>query len=157
HPEIGIGVRWRNPASGEVEPDAVALRVAEERRVNQRDETQRLFYVAMTRAEERLILSASFGPEGQAGQWAANLTRNLGIDWKSADNEIHESELRGIAVRRLETTQDLLPFAAPVTEAVAASAVTLVEQSGVEEQSDTAVPASAVAVFALCPRKYYLS
>ncbi len=157
HPEIGIGVRWRSPVSGKVEPDAVALQVDEERRANKRDETQRLFYVAMTRAEESLMLSASFGPEIHGGEWAANLRRNLGIDWKCVDNQIHETELRGTLVRLLQTNQDLLPFAAPAPGAAEAPAMTLVERAPPTDQSDTVVPASAVAVFALCPRKYYLS
>ncbi|HYM12487.1 MAG TPA: UvrD-helicase domain-containing protein [Bryobacterales bacterium] len=155
--DLGVGMCWRDPAAGEVEKDAIAEAIAADRKLHNREETQRLFYVAMTRAKERLALSASFGGTVRVEQWAKNLAENLDIDWGRIDNEIHEVTLRGIPARLLQTSQDLLAFAGPAPEAAEAPAVTWVERAAAEEQADTAVTASAVSLFAVCPRKYYLS
>ncbi len=156
-PNIGVGMRWRDPATGKLEADAVARKIADERGASNREETHRLFYVAMTRAQERLILSASFGTQVSAGQWASPVGKNLDIDWKQIDNEARAVVLRGIPLRLFQTNQAPALPAAPPVEAAEAPETTWIERLPAEEQGDTAVAASAVTLFAACPRRYYLS
>ncbi|MBI3665910.1 MAG: UvrD-helicase domain-containing protein [Acidobacteria bacterium] len=156
-PHLGVGMRWRNPETGKSEPDAVAVAVAEERRANGREEEQRLFYVGMTRAEERLILSASFGRPPRKEHWAPNLVDNLKIDLKQIDNRARDERLGDCRFRLLQTNQEP---AAEIREAPRPApevAVDWFDRPAVSDQSDTAVSATAVALFAQCPRKYYLS
>ena len=73
---IGLGVRWRNPAHREEKDDLYQHALRAERRQREEEESSRLLYVAMTRAEERLILSFS-GNGRKLGNWAETVTRAL--------------------------------------------------------------------------------
>ena len=53
-PEFGLGARWRNPVRREEKDDLFQHAIREERKVRERDESHRLLYVAMTRAEQQL-------------------------------------------------------------------------------------------------------
>ena len=158
-PEIGIGRRWRDPAAGEPHSDSIAKAIKGDRETRRREENQRLFYVAMTRAEELLILSASFGPQAKAEHWANNLADNLGIDLERVDNQVRFTELRGVPARVLQTDQEPSPVAAsrPQVPAAGSAEVRRFDRAPVDDQSDAAVSASSVTLFDLCPRKYYLS
>ena len=71
----GLGTKWRNPSGGEAVSDwfrtrnKIAIREREER------ESDRLLYVAMTRAEEHLLLSYALGEKEKPQQWAEPLVR----------------------------------------------------------------------------------
>jgi len=142
-PGIGVGIRWRNPQTGKDEPDAVAEAVAAEARASRREENQRLFYVAMTRAKELLILSASFWATGRAEQWAANLERNLGINFQLPHPADDQPVAAGPARRPAERGVERQPQQATLPEAL--------------DQADASVAATSVALFVQCPRRYYLS
>ena len=58
-PEIGFGVCWRNPETGDTENDCFQEAIGEDRKQREERESNRLLYVAMTRAEEHLVLSLS--------------------------------------------------------------------------------------------------
>ena len=63
-PEYGLGVKWRNPADDddmEGLKDSWATANKEVASKREKDEENRLLYVAMTRAAEHLILSYSHG------------------------------------------------------------------------------------------------
>ena len=53
----GLGARWRNPATRKDKNDLYQHAVHEERKQREEEESNRLFYVAMTRARRRLIIS----------------------------------------------------------------------------------------------------
>ena len=55
--ELGLGAKWRNPATGEDPKDATHVALSERRKHDENAEEDRLLYVAMTRAEDRLVLS----------------------------------------------------------------------------------------------------
>ena len=65
-PSIGLGARWRNPAKREDKSDRFQHAIHEERKVREEAESHRLLYVAMTRAEDHLVLSFS-GPRCRTG------------------------------------------------------------------------------------------
>ena len=56
---FGLGARWRNPAKREDKDDLFQHALREEWKEREQQESDRLLYVAMTRAEEHLVLSFS--------------------------------------------------------------------------------------------------
>ena len=68
-PRIGLGARWRNPAVREEKDDLFQHEIRQERARRENEESHRLLYVAMTRAEQHLVLSFSGNAQGmgQAG------------------------------------------------------------------------------------------
>jgi ATP-dependent exoDNAse (exonuclease V) beta subunit len=77
--QIGLGVRWRNPARREEKDDLFQHELRKERQKREAEESSRLLYVAMTRAEERLILS--FSSAGKKLQnWAEAVAASLQFD-----------------------------------------------------------------------------
>jgi ATP-dependent exoDNAse (exonuclease V) beta subunit len=56
---VGLGARWRNPATGRDKADIYLHALSEELKQREEAEASRLLYVAMTRAEKHLLLSLS--------------------------------------------------------------------------------------------------
>lgn len=56
HPELGIGLKGRDPKTGNTFPTLFHTAICEEVQKRSRSESLRLLYVAMTRAEERLVI-----------------------------------------------------------------------------------------------------
>ncbi len=63
---FGLGARWRNPAAREDKDDLFMHALRAEWKQREEHESDRLLYVAMTRAEEHLVLSYS----GKPANWA---------------------------------------------------------------------------------------
>ena len=73
-PRIGLGARWRMPGTREEKDDLFQHAIREERKQREEEESHRLLYVAMTRAEQHLVLSFS----GQRpGNWAKVVVEGL--------------------------------------------------------------------------------
>jgi ATP-dependent helicase/nuclease subunit A len=113
------GLRWRNPATGEPLPV----------RNDRKHEENRLLYVAMTRAEERLFLTYTKG-------------RNF-RGW----NKLVESIVAG-------ETAVLAPLHA---KTILEAKVRFVDPPVVTGQHDSSVEVSSIQLFEICPRKYFLS
>ncbi|MEK7752042.1 MAG: 3'-5' exonuclease, partial [Acidobacteriota bacterium] len=78
-PVAGLGVRWRDPAGSKGIADLVHRRFVSELEAREKAEENRLLYVAMTRAEERLVLS--FGQTQKSGsEWVRLVSDGLGDD-----------------------------------------------------------------------------
>jgi ATP-dependent exoDNAse (exonuclease V) beta subunit len=162
--EDGIGVSWLDAATGEAFSDAAHLAIRERRKAQEHAESDRLFYVAMTRAEEHLVLSASFKTTiTKAGKdsitvahWAKYVRDNLKIEFKEVDNRPRIEQHRGFQFRLFRTTQD--PAAVrPVLEHSQEARVAWVERAVAGDLSDSEAAVTSVALFAGCPRRYYLS
>jgi len=126
----GLGVKWRNPVTGQGCSDPVHSELMRQIDMKEKAEENRLLYVAMTRAQDRLILS--YAERKRSSPWQ-----------KLAESVVPESPSppeSGVS----ESAK------ASVTEDVLASAAT----SG---QYDTAMAVTSVAMFQACPRRYYLS
>lgn len=162
--EDGIGVSWLDAAAGESFSDAAHLAIREKRKEQERNESDRLFYVAMTRAEEHLVLSASLkttlttkGKESVRVEHAAKHVRdNLGIDFQQVDDQPLIQQRDGWQFRLFRTTQDPASLR-PVLEHPQESRVAWVERAKPGGQSDSETAVTSVALFADCPRRYYLS
>jgi ATP-dependent exoDNAse (exonuclease V) beta subunit len=139
-PEHGLGLRWKGPEKDGL-IDSWAQKNAERFRQREREEENRLLYVAMTRAEERLILSYS---RGSRQGWG-----------RKVDDAFVKSE-PPVPVRVWEADADPPAITAGAHRHTGDEAVAVVPRPAVSEQYDTAVNVTALSAFAQCPRRYYI-
>ena len=159
----GLGARWRNPASGKDKDDLYQHALRQEWSRREQEESSRLLYVAMTRAERHLVLSFS-----TTGRKPANwdklvierLALDLGaprdevVDYQTAGGKPWKARLRIVRAAPEPAAPEFLPRpGAPREE----SPVTLLSLPVVEEQQDGNATVTALSLFASCPRRYYLS
>jgi ATP-dependent helicase/nuclease subunit A len=157
-PRIGLGARWHNPANRDEEKDDLfqhAIRA--ERRVRELDESNRLLYVAMTRAGRRLILS--FPANGvRLANWAAVVAEKLAL----ADLETCRDEVLARTAPDGKPWRLRLLVAAGAPEprprdfAPPVEAAAYVPPPAVTDRQDGNATVTDLALFAACPRQYYL-
>ena len=156
-PERGLGVRWvEDAATGEAKGDSIHEAIRERLKERDKEETDRLLYVAMTRAEEHLILSASFGPTVQVRGWAKHLKEKLGVDFKKVESKPTIHELHGFQFL-CHVTDQTPSLQKEMFRPGKASEVVWVDPAAEADQSDAAAAVTSVALFNECPRRYYLS
>ena len=132
-PGGGLGVKWRNPLTGKSQSDAGHAAIVEELKRKEEAEENRLLYVAMTRAQDRLILSHA--ERRQSSPWV-KLAQVIPVTL-AADQPIDH------ATTPLRT----LPRAVTIEERARPQAI---------GQYDSSASVTAIAAFHACPRKYYL-
>jgi ATP-dependent helicase/nuclease subunit A len=134
-PAAGLGAKWRNPVTGVGKSDLAHLAIIAEMKERDAAEENRLLYVAMTRAKNRLILSYA---EKRKTNWVKLVSAAI-APTSTADQVIDPemSPAGELAIVRLPDV--LLDPPAHVTRRDGSAAVT------------------AVALFHACPRKYLLS
>jgi len=148
---VGLGARWRNPAVREDKDDLYMHGLRAEWKQREAEESDRLLYVAMTRAEELLVVSYS----GKPANWSKTVIAKL------------QPDVEGLHVRTAPDGRQWMarvtipqgpPEAAPrlTQDAVEASAVELLDPPVVRGQEDGNATVTALAKFAKCPREYYL-
>jgi ATP-dependent helicase/nuclease subunit A len=153
---IGLGVRWRNPARREEKDDLYQHALREERRQSEEEESNRLLYVALTRAEERLILSFS-GNGRKLGNWAKAVAEALDFDPAEPRDEVvrrrapdgREWNLRLLAANRA-------PELLAVPRVPPSEDVAHLDAPAVSGQQDGNATVTALTAFSNCPRAYYL-
>jgi len=154
---IGLGARWRNPATGEDKDDLYQHALREERRQREEEESARLLYVAMTRAEQHLVLSGSISGRKREN-WLKQVAGSLNLDLESPRDEtieFHAPDGKPWSLRLL--VSDAVPE--PLPRPAVADAVNFVERLAppeVSDQQDTNANVTDLAIFAKCPREYYL-
>ncbi len=155
-PEGRLGVRWRNPAgSGYVDDvfhvESMALTDARER-----EEEDRLLYVAMTRAEEHLVLS--FARTDRPGARAERVAGAFGIDLQQTDagprvfapvGAHFEVRLFRAAGPPEAVEMRERDFSLPVEEL-------LVPHGAASGQHDSSASVTAILAFEQCPHRYFL-
>jgi ATP-dependent helicase/nuclease subunit A len=151
----GLGAKWRNPAGGETlgdwfrEQNKIAIRDREEA------ESDRLLYVAMTRAEEHLVMSYALGPKDKPQNWAEPVCRVFGMDSVQPDAPARIIDAGFPAMVRAITRS---PAALRVEQAGAFSTrIEEVPRPGATAQQDSNVTVTSLTLFADCPRRYYLA
>lgn len=130
---LGIGVKWRNPVSGEAASDSIHLQLKAVEKAREKAESHRLLYVALTRAEQQLILTHA--ERKQKSSW-----ETLAIT--AVPSAITDSEAPAIAAG-IEEARD--------------KEDTLLPPPDLSGQYDSSASITSVALFASCPRRYYLS
>jgi ATP-dependent helicase/nuclease subunit A len=132
--ELGLGAKWRNPATGENQKDAAHRALSERLKHDENAEEDRLLYVAMTRAEDRLVLSYARGQR------------------RSPWQKLAEAGIRA----ETEADRSTEIHAAPRNRLEEANTEVLLEAAAVTGQHDSSAAVTDVVQFAACPRKYYL-
>ena len=156
-PRIGLGARWRNPAVREDKDDLFQHEIREERTERENKESHRLFYVAMTRAEQHLILSFS---GKQPKEWAKLVVDKLQLALDPCRDELltrsapdgKEWKLRLLVTDRMPER----PVGQALRPVESDNNVELVSPPKVAEQQDSNATVTELAAFANCPREYYL-
>ncbi len=130
----GLGVKWRNPVTGKGVSGEAHAALAERRKRDEEEEENRLLYVAMTRAEDRLILSYARRKQAAKSQ---KLVESAVDDATEADS-VPEQQANGL----LYLGPD------PLAESL--------QRPDVARQYDSSAAVTSVSQFQACPRKYYL-
>ncbi|HKX00324.1 MAG TPA: UvrD-helicase domain-containing protein [Bryobacteraceae bacterium] len=155
-PRVGLGVSWIDPASGESKRDWFLKTIEDEGKRREKEEGNRLFYVAMTRAEEHLVFS--FSSFGKRKEWAATLETAIGEDLGIPHNKVRRVDApngESFLIRLLATKEAPSPLARPNVDP-ASTAVERLARPAVRDQHDSAASVTSIALYADCPRRYYL-
>jgi ATP-dependent helicase/nuclease subunit A len=130
----GLGAKWRHPRTGKGQSDGAHLRVIEELKQREKAEENRLLYVAMTRAEDRLILTYA--------------ETKRPSDWQKRAELVVPETVAG--------NGSLAP-AVPFVREASRPVEHFYHPPVLTGQYDSAAAVTAIAAFQACPRKYFLS
>lgn len=152
-PRIGLGACWRHPAGGRDKSDALHHQIREALTKREEEEGNRLLYVAMTRAEEHLVLS--FSTNGKKPQhWAAVVQASLNLDFSTPRDEIVVVGQAPVRVRSVDAPP---PRPERREQVETAAPVQILQRPILTEQHDAQANVTSIAMFAGCPRRYFLS
>ena len=159
----GLGARWRNPATGKDKDDLFLHALRQEWGLREEQESSRLLYVAMTRAERHLVLSFSATGRSPAN-WDKLAIERLALDpgspcdrvatYQAPGGQPWKARIRVVQTAPEPTATGLLPLPHAPREEIP---LLQVSPPAVGEQQDGNATVTALALFASCPRKYYLS
>ncbi len=162
-PEFGLGLTWKDSAGkpkSEGLDDSWQLHNSESLKEREKREANRLLYVAMTRAEEHLILSSSRG-KNKSSNWAKMVDQFFELEEQAPSDEartetvtLPTGEQFDVLVR--VTDSDPPPLRADDLDRASVEGVLTIPRPVAGDQHDSAVNVTSLAVFADCPRKYYL-
>ena len=157
-PRIGLGARWRHPAAPGDKDDSYQHAIRSELKQRENEEGHRLLYVAMTRAQEHLVLSLS-STQRKPQNWAAVLAASLHLDLETPRDEIVTITAPGgervaVRVRSIAAPPDPPP---PRQRDDVAISAQFVQRPALDGQHDSQATVTSIAMFAECPRRYYLS
>jgi ATP-dependent exoDNAse (exonuclease V) beta subunit len=158
--QYGLGARWRDPSTGDEKDDLFQHALRAEWKKREEEESNRLLYVATTRAEEHLVLSFS----GKPAKWAKDVAGRLrlALDLAQARDEIQtmtapdgkEWKLRVVVTDR--APEGALSAGTGARAATTAREAELVPTTPMVERQESNATVTALAKFASCPRAYYL-
>ena len=153
----GVGARWRNPAKREREDkdDLFQHALREEWKEREQQESDRLLYVAMTRAEEHLVLSFS-----ARKNWARDVADRLQLTLdepgdRTVTRVAPDGKRWNLRVAVAAAAPELLKWPGQA-DARAAPEEQLLDPPAVADQQDTNATVTDLAKFAACPREYFL-
>lgn len=147
HPECGLGFRWLLEDGGKAEDliMAKAKALLKDKIDHERD---RLLYVALTRARERLILA--FTQTARPGPWPRLIRERLNLQIPAEPNTQSTSDLA--VLTRVAGDPDVPP--APELHAPAPQPE--LEPLSPPREAPSEIAVTALANFAHCPRRYLL-
>jgi len=151
---FGLGARWRSPAARKDKDDLYQHALRGEWKKRETEESNRLLYVAMTRAEQHLVLSYA----GKPAEWAKTLVESLDFDPAAEREQVltrHAPDGAEWDFRLLVTAKppELLTVRAETAVAVSA---TLLPAPPITGQQDTNATVTDLRLFSKCPREYFL-
>ena len=136
HPHHGLGLSWRDPATGDAFHDAIHQLNLDAEAEREKAEANRLFYVGMTRAEHRLHFS-----------WAES---------KQQRSKWPEMVRRCFAARLVIEPPPRWDIGSSSFPAPGSPPGLLLKPIASGEPWDTAVTVTALTRFAQCPQKHWL-
>ena len=149
--ERGLGAVWRIEGQDETQQDAAMGAAEEARKRREALEEDRLLYVAMTRAEERLVMVWSDRKRAD-GRWIGPATAGLGLEWNLPPGVPVEQNgvrlLRAVGAPPALTADARASAAQPETVWLQPERISLPEPPSVS--------ATSLAHFGACPRRYFL-
>jgi ATP-dependent exoDNAse (exonuclease V) beta subunit len=162
-PDFGLGLTWKDPGGKPKNSgldDSWQLRNAELLKDREQREANRLLYVAMTRAEEHLILSYSHTRGGRS-PWVKILDQLPHLDDRAPSDRPTIETLASMSGEPFDisirvTGADPPPVRADDLDPANFGEVLTIPRPALGDQHDSAVNVTSLAVFADCPRKYYL-
>jgi ATP-dependent helicase/nuclease subunit A len=137
-PQAGLGAKWRNPFTGAGQADRAHKKIVEEIKEREAAEENRLLYVAMTRAEDHLILS--YAAKKRLSGWPKLVTAAMDPT-RIGDRVMPAPNTAGYATHA----------------AVATESDQLLDPPAIGSHHDAAAAVTSIALFHACPRKYLLS
>ncbi len=151
-----LGARWRHPVEGPGVPDPVHLAVCARKQRLQEGEEDRLLYVAMTRAEEQLIFTAS---PGGNGTWSKRVAEPLGLPASAPKQELHDTVtlLDGARIKVEFLNQVPQSNTAAQAPRMLYESAAIIDPPAALDHRESMVPVTSVAQFGFCPRQYYLA
>jgi ATP-dependent exoDNAse (exonuclease V) beta subunit len=153
----GLGARWRNPAKSEREDkdDLFQHALREEWKEREQQESDRLLYVAMTRAEEHLVLSFS-----ARKNWARDVADLLQLTLdepgdRTVTRVAPDGKPWNLRVAVVAAAPELLKWPGQ-PDAPAPPEEQFLDPPALADQQDTNATVTDLAKFAACPREYFL-
>jgi ATP-dependent helicase/nuclease subunit A len=158
--EIGLGAQWRNPGGTDKTDDLFQGALRAEWKQREDHESDRLLYVAMTRAEQVLVLSFS---GDRLTNWAGDVKKALALDVKTERDKVatyqtadrKEWKLREVVAGSIAAPEGGR-IAAAARDGRRPPAPEFLQAAAAGDQQDTNATVTALAKFASCPRAYYL-
>lgn len=152
----GLGVRWVLPDGSAAVADAIHAAIAKEEKRREEEEADRLLFVAMTRAEQHLVITGATGDQ-YLSKWPKVISSGLGFEWEGLDKSpvVHKPPERDFEIRLFRTNatpeNPYGPAAASADEGV-------VEVAPPEraDQFDSTASITALVEFSKCPRRWFL-
>jgi ATP-dependent helicase/nuclease subunit A len=152
--QCGLGIKWRDPWSRDGCGDTAYNAIRNRQKGTQGAEDSRLLYVAMTRAQDHMVLSFAL-TQRPVGKWYGQICRQLlGVDSKQIANESSHENRSGVRLLVSAAPPEITSVA---TQSEDAKSEILLEPPIANGQYDSTISATAVSLFDSCPRKYYLS
>jgi ATP-dependent exoDNAse (exonuclease V) beta subunit len=151
----GFGGKWRDPSSDKGVGDVIYNEAADDLATKGREEEDRLLYVAMTRAEQRLILSHATAPKSRTSAFVERVKAGfeIGEDTSSRDEVV---KLTGTPIR-VRFADESPDFDFPPLPGSVDEGDQIADPPHVTAQHDSVIPVTQIGVHAECPRKYYLA
>ncbi len=154
--EFGLGARWRVPGAIDSVPDAIHEENAQAASDREKKEADRLLFVAMTRAEQHLVLSFAKNKTTPCN-WPKLVSDAFRFDPKDVDTQpaIITPEGCDFSIRLWRTNQIATnQFDSRITDEE--DSTTLLAQPGRAGQYDSTASVTALVRFRECPRRYFL-
>ncbi|MCS6953848.1 MAG: UvrD-helicase domain-containing protein [Bryobacterales bacterium] len=156
----GLGAKWRDPADPDKPAkDLAYLEALGDLEARERGEEHRLLYVAMTRAQEHLVLS--FAATRRSGSdWPEIVSEALGVERNAVDRAPVVLPLagKGFSVRLWRTAAEPERAVAPAPmNTPGAEEVVLWDRLKPSGQHDASVSVTSLLLYQNCPRRYYLA
>ncbi|MDQ6708357.1 MAG: PD-(D/E)XK nuclease family protein, partial [Acidobacteriota bacterium] len=158
--DLGLGISWKDPVNGKPQGDLIHVANQNATRRKEDEEAARLLYVALTRAEEHLVLS--YGIERtNPKNWAQAAARVFDPQNHDPDGIEREMVVAAPGERTFSANVvcvSALPEQGSYSLTVeAATTSEIVPRPDPVDQHDGNMSVTSLALYADCPRRYYLA